>query len=46
MVELSSLPFRLTDADTGFYVSEFARGGLNWYRNIDLPRQAGTARRR
>jgi pimeloyl-ACP methyl ester carboxylesterase len=33
------LPPWLTEADLGFYVSEFTRtgfrGGLNWYRNID-----------
>ncbi len=35
-----SLPHWLTEADVDFYVSEFTRtgfrGGLNWYRNIDL----------
>jgi pimeloyl-ACP methyl ester carboxylesterase len=36
----ASLPPWLTEADVDFYVSEFTRtgfrGGLNWYRNIDL----------
>jgi pimeloyl-ACP methyl ester carboxylesterase len=35
----NTLPNWLTEADIGFYVSEFERtgfrGGLNWYRNID-----------
>ena len=39
MVNPTSLPPWLTDADVDFYVKEFARtgfrGGLNWYRNID-----------
>ena len=36
----STLPSWLTEADLDFYVSELSRsgfrGGLNWYRNIDL----------
>lgn len=36
----ASLPAWLTEADVDFYGAEFARsgfrGGLNWYRNIDL----------
>jgi pimeloyl-ACP methyl ester carboxylesterase len=36
----ASLPAWLTGSDLDFYASEFARtgfrGGLNWYRNIDL----------
>jgi pimeloyl-ACP methyl ester carboxylesterase len=39
MVDPSTLPPWLTDADIDFYAGEFARagfrGGLNWYRNID-----------
>jgi epoxide hydrolase A/B len=39
LVEPSSLPAWLTEADVEFYVGEFTRtgfrGGLNWYRNID-----------
>jgi len=36
----ASLPNLLTEADVDFYVSEFTRtgfrGGLNWYRNIEI----------
>ena len=39
IVEPSTLPSWLTEADLDFYAQEFARtgfrGGLNWYRNID-----------
>jgi pimeloyl-ACP methyl ester carboxylesterase len=39
LVDPTSLPLWLTEADIDFYVSEFTRtgfrGGLNWYRNID-----------
>jgi pimeloyl-ACP methyl ester carboxylesterase len=39
LVNPTSLPPWLTDADVDFYVKEFTRtgfrGGLNWYRNID-----------
>jgi pimeloyl-ACP methyl ester carboxylesterase len=39
MVNPTSLPAWLTQADVDFYAQEFARtgfsGGLNWYRNID-----------
>jgi pimeloyl-ACP methyl ester carboxylesterase len=39
MIDPTSLPHWLTDADVDFYVTEFNRagfrGGLNWYRNID-----------
>jgi pimeloyl-ACP methyl ester carboxylesterase len=39
MIDPTSLPSWLTEADVDFYVSEFTRtgfrGGLNWYRNID-----------
>jgi pimeloyl-ACP methyl ester carboxylesterase len=39
MVNPTSLPLWLSEADIDFYAGEFARtgfrGGLNWYRNID-----------
>jgi pimeloyl-ACP methyl ester carboxylesterase len=39
MVNPTTLPSWLSEADLGFYTDEFARtgftGGLNWYRNID-----------
>jgi pimeloyl-ACP methyl ester carboxylesterase len=40
LVDPDSLPTWLSEADVNFYVDEFTRtgfrGGLNWYRNIDL----------
>jgi pimeloyl-ACP methyl ester carboxylesterase len=40
LAEPTSLPPWLTEADLAYYVEEFTRtgfrGGLNWYRNIDL----------
>ena len=39
MVNPTTLPSWLSEADVAFYTGEFARagftGGLNWYRNID-----------
>jgi pimeloyl-ACP methyl ester carboxylesterase len=40
MTDPAALPSWLSDSDVDFYAAEFARtgfrGGLNWYRNIDL----------